>query len=61
MFISVCYSLLEFGFGEKNVPGTQNSNLEIVHRSKLNAVKMLAVVVVMFAFSSHFLGFPYTF
>ena len=51
VLISVCYSLIGFRVWRRKVPGTKNSSLEIVHRSKVNAVKMLAVVVVMFAFS----------
>ena len=51
VLISVCYSLIGFRVWRRKVPGAKNSSLEIVHRSKVNAVKMLAVVVVMFAFS----------
>ena len=51
VLIVVCYSLIGFRVWKRKVPGAKNSSLDIVHKSKVNAVKMLAVVVVMFAFS----------
>lgn len=51
VLIVVCYSLIGLRIWKRRVPGAKNTSLEIVHKSKVNAVKMLAVVVVMFAFS----------
>ena len=51
VLIVVCYFLIGLRVWRRRVPGVKNPSLEIVHKSKVNAVKMLAVVVVLFAFS----------
>ena len=51
ILIVACYFLIGLRVWRRRAPGVKNSTLEIVHRSKVNAVKMLAVVVVLFAFS----------
>ena len=51
VLIVACYFLIGLRVWKRRAPGAKNPSLEIVHKSKVNAVKMLAVVVVLFAFS----------
>lgn len=51
IFILVCYIMIGLRVWRREAPGEQNDSSEVVHRSKVKVVKMLAVVVVLFAFS----------
>lgn len=51
VLIVACYLLIGVKVWRRRAPGEKNSSLDLVHRSKVKAVKMLAIVVVLFAFS----------
>ena len=50
VLISVCYTLISCRVWNRNAPGIAN-NSQVIYRSKMKVVKMLVVVVVLFAFS----------
>lgn len=50
VLIIICYSLIGFRVWNRNAPGVYKSN-GVIHKSKVKAVKMLSVVVVLFLFS----------
>ncbi|CAG2202774.1 neuropeptide FF receptor 2-like [Mytilus edulis] len=50
VLIIICYSLIGFRVWNRNAPGVYKSN-GVIHKSKVKAVKMLTVVVVLFLFS----------
>ena len=49
--ITVCYVLIALRVWRRELPGDKNTSSNIIHRSKVKVLKMLAVVVIMFAFS----------
>lgn len=51
VLIVACYLLIGVRVWRRRAPGEKNSSLGVVHKSKVKAVKMLAIVVVLFAFS----------
>lgn len=51
ILIVVCYLLIGVRVWRRRAPGEKNTSLGVVHKSKVKAVKMLAIVVVLFAFS----------
>ena len=48
--ISVCYALIGYRVWNRNAPGVSDSN-PVIYKSKVKALKMLLVVVVLFTFS----------
>lgn len=50
VLIIICYSLIGFRVWNRNAPGVYKSN-GVIQKSKVKAVKMLSVVVVLFLFS----------
>ncbi|XP_060601629.1 neuropeptide SIFamide receptor-like [Ruditapes philippinarum] len=51
VLIVACYLLIGVRVWRRRAPGEKNTSLEVVHKSKVKVVKMLAIVVVLFAFS----------
>ncbi|KAL3877113.1 hypothetical protein ACJMK2_034868 [Sinanodonta woodiana] len=49
--IVFCYSLIGIKVWRRHAPGVKNTSMGIVHKSKVKAVQMLSVVVILFAFS----------
>ena len=50
ILISVCYTLIACRVWNRNAPGIANTS-GVIYRSKMKVVKMLVVVVILFAFS----------
>lgn len=51
VLIVACYFLIGLKVWRRRAPGVKNTSSDVVHRSKVKAVKMLAIVVLLFAFS----------
>ena len=50
VFISVFYTLISCRVWNRNVPGASSSS-QVIHKSKVKVLKMMIVVVILFAFS----------
>lgn len=51
ILIIVCYLLIGLKVWRRDQPGAKNASACVIYKSKVKVVKMLAVVVIMFAFS----------
>lgn len=51
ILIIVCYFLIGLKVWKRDQPGEKNASACVIYKSKVKVVKMLAVVVIMFAFS----------
>lgn len=51
IMILLCYILIAVKIWKRNAPGVQTNGRLIIYKSKVKVLKMLAVIVILFAFS----------